>query len=182
MLVIGVVCLIQFELAALPVLAAVSRAAQTLQYLSPSRLLSQYPCELCSTKIAELETARQAAEEKAAVLEAHLAQLIAQAQQAQEKNTHSQAGEVQALLVSLEAERSHGSSQAKQLQEAEHQLDRLGSELLNVRAAAREQVSCERWKGTCNPETQSCRDSFVLAPDSICLRDGRGSLVGRQGV
>lgn len=92
----------------------------------------------CREKIRGLAEAKQAAEERNGVLEAHLAQLIAQAQPGGRSN--AQPGELQMLAATLDAERSHGSAQAEKLKDAQNQLDRMGSELMNVRAAAREQV------------------------------------------
>ncbi|KAK9806060.1 hypothetical protein WJX73_010201 [Symbiochloris irregularis] len=77
-------------------------------------------------KIRELTEAQQAAEEKNGVLEAHLAQLIAQAQGGK---TSAQGSDLQMMAA----------TQAEKLKDAEYQLDRMGSELMNVRAAAREQ-------------------------------------------
>lgn len=52
----------------------------------------------------------------------------------------SLAGELERVKAALERERDGSEAQAQKLREVEAQLDALGSELLDARAAAREQV------------------------------------------
>ena len=93
-------------------------------------------------KVAGLEAENRASQEKVAVLEAHLDQLIAQVQHADKgQSLHA---EVERLRATLESERASAESEAaaaeERLREMEQQLDTLGAELLDARAAAREQV------------------------------------------